>query len=182
MIATLIAISAENRGVLNSLSIMTVGGVFSAISTWLWVQRNSAIKAREGVQLRLIELEKKAALIDQAVIPISTAFQAILIKELTHFHTPEMDKLMERIGPPNILDEAEEKRLEVLLQERTRDMGPMISDSERDAAIILPIIMKRARVEQAVLTAAEELKIKLVTVAAVVAIPNLKKELAPEEK
>ena len=113
---------------------------------------------------------------DSTPVPISTAFQAILIKELTHFHTPEMDALMAKIGPPNTLTVVEQERLAVLLNERMKDMGPLISDSERDAARILPAIMKRAKIEQNVITGAEETKVSLVSVAMVVGVPNVKTE------
>ena len=104
-------------------------------------------------------------------IPISTAFQTVLVKQMTHYHTPEMDGLMKKIGPPNTLTEAEEHRLTILLKERTQDMGSEITPSERDAAAILPMVMKRARIEADTLAGAEALKLRLVTVAAVVGLP-----------
>jgi hypothetical protein len=113
---------------------------------------------------RIAELETKLALVNAAVVPISTAFQAILIKELTHFHTPEMDALMVRVGPPTTLTPEEEARLAVMLKERMDDMGPDISDSERGAAMILPEVMKRARAEQQVLSTVEAPQVKLVAV------------------
>jgi hypothetical protein len=113
---------------------------------------------------RITELESKLALVNAAVVPISTAFQAILIKELTHFHTPEMDALMVKIGPPNTLNPTDEKRLEVMLKDRMDDMGPEISDRERGAAMILPEVMKRARAEQDALATIEAPHVKLVAV------------------
>ena len=116
--------------------------------------RNKAaaiLQGNDAMKARLADLEGKLALVNAAVIPISTAFQAILIKELTHFHTPEMDALLVKVGPPNTLTGDEETRLAVLLAERTKDMGPKISDSERDAASILPAVMRRARKEQEML-------------------------------
>jgi hypothetical protein len=113
---------------------------------------------------RIAELETKLALVNAAVVPISTAFQAMLIKELTHFHTPEMDALMVKIGPPNTLTLVDENRLEVMLKERMDNMGPEISDRERGAALILPEVMKRAKAEQEVLATTETPKVKLVAV------------------
>jgi hypothetical protein len=37
----------------------------------------------------------------------------------------------------------------VLLKERSVDQGPLISDAERDAATMLPLVMARAKEEQA---------------------------------
>jgi hypothetical protein len=165
---------------LNSVAVLLVGSVLSFVAAWFWFSKNAAVKLASDIAAeharvltRLTEVEAKLALVNQAVIPISTAFQAILIKELTHFHTPEMDALMVKVGPPNLLTPEEEARLAVLLTARTEDMGPLISDSERDAAKILPIVMKRARAEAATIDAAETLKLKLVTVAAVVGVANI---------
>ena len=47
---------------------------------------------------RIVELERQVALVGQAIVPISAAFQAILIKELTHIHTPVLDRLLEKVG------------------------------------------------------------------------------------
>jgi len=106
---------------------------------------------REDILARLIKIETSLAVIDQKVMPISTALQTILVKELTHFHTPRMDSLLARIGPPSQLTDAEEEELTMALFERTQDMGDLISDSERDAAFILPAIMRRAKIECALL-------------------------------
>lgn len=106
---------------------------------------------RQDILARLVKIETSLAIIDQKVMPISTALQTILVKELTHFHTPRMDSLLSRIGPPSQLTNEEEKELTVALLERTKDMGHLISDSERDAAFILPAIMRRAKVECALL-------------------------------
>lgn len=127
---------------------------------------------KKAIMFRIAELETKLALVNAAVVPISTAFQAILIKELTHFHTPEMDALLVKVGPPMILSEAEQAKLTVMLKDREQDLGPEISDSERDAAYILPAVMKRARVEQELLSSAETLRIKLVTVGAALGVPE----------
>lgn len=102
---------------------------------------------REDILARLVKIETSLAVIDQKVMPISTALQTILVKELTHFHTPRMDSLLARIGPPSQLTNAEEEELTIALFERTQDMHDLISDSERDAAFILPAIMRRAKIE-----------------------------------
>jgi hypothetical protein len=97
--------------------------------------------------LRIVEIEKQIALISASVVPISTAFEAVLIKQLTHLHTPRLDDLMTRIGPPSSLLPAEVDEMADLLRERAIDMGDRICDSERDAAVMLPLVMKRARIE-----------------------------------
>jgi uncharacterized protein YfkK (UPF0435 family) len=167
------------QAMVNSLGLLLFGTALSFATAWFWKTKDAAVQkarvlAEENTKLasRVTEVETKLALVNQAVIPISTAFQAILIKELTHFHTPEMDALLVKVGPPNTLTDAEAERLATLLIERTRDMGPQISDAERDAATILPAVMKRARVEADVLDSAEALRLKLVTVATVIGVPG----------
>lgn len=99
--------------------------------------------AKVTLLARVQELERNSALLSQQTIPISAAFQAILIQDLTHFHTPEMDELMVKLGPPFILTEKETNRLIELLAERERDLGPEVSQSERDAARMLPLVIRR---------------------------------------
>src|ERR1700693_2290950 len=59
-------------------------------------ERAVAIAAKEA---RIVELERQVALLGLTVQPLSAAFQAILIKQLSHFHTPRIDLLLSKIGP-----------------------------------------------------------------------------------
>ena len=111
---------------------------------------------------RVARVEAKMASIGDTILPISMAFQAILIKELTHFHTPEMDALLVKIGPPFALTIGEEARLATLLTQRAEDMGDKITQSEREAATILPAIMRRARVEAEKLDLPRDFKMQIV--------------------
>lgn len=163
---------------LTSLGLAVFAALLGVVSALFLSHRKSVKEATIALGIeraksltRLNELENKLALVSQAVVPLNLAMQAMLIKELTHYHTPEMDALMAKLGPPSALAVEEEARLAALLDERTRDMGPLISDSERDAAHILPAIIKRARLESETLAGAEAMKLRLVTVAAVVGIP-----------
>jgi hypothetical protein len=94
---------------------------------------------------RMTEIERSLNTIRQVIVPISMAFQEELVNDLTHFHTPEMDELMKKLGPPPTLTGDEEARLEILLDERTRDMGDKITAEERDAARMLPFVVRRAK-------------------------------------
>ncbi len=140
---------------LNSVVLSVLGAGLSFFAGWFlyWLAgkrhaaRQSAEEHTKTVN-RIVELEKQLSLVSQAVVPISVAFQAILVKELTHFHTPEMDALMAKLGPPFVLTPSEGARLMVLLDERQRDMNDQISDRERDAALMLPMVMKRILVDR----------------------------------
>lgn len=98
-------------------------------------------------QQRLRTLESQLGAIGDRVLPITTAFQALLVQELTHFHEPRTDALLTKLGPPITLTDAEEAELLHRLRQREVDMGHLITPSERDAARILPLIMKRIRAE-----------------------------------
>jgi hypothetical protein len=95
--------------------------------------------------VRISDLERRAALMDIQAVPISAAFQALLVQELTHFHEPEMDALMAKLGPPFSLNEEEAGRLDDLLVKREQELLPIpeVSQRERDAALMLRLLMRR---------------------------------------
>ena len=101
---------------------------------------------------RLGAHDTQLSLMGQVVLPISTVFRNVLVKELTHFHTPATDALLAKI---DVLTPDEEAELLRLLAQREQDMGHRISASEREAAHMLPLIMKRAKAEARALVGAE---------------------------
>lgn len=162
---------------LNSVALLVIGAIVTFLATMYWKRRGDkeklAEKLEEEVEKRAKQLkeeneelkarvqatETQLKLLSQAVLPISAAFQAILIKELTHFHTPELDLLMEKIGPPNTMTPAEEARMVVLLRERSEEMNGSIPEQERDAAAMLPMVIKRVKLD-----AESEKKLQLVSI------------------
>jgi len=126
---------------LNTISLFGVPAALTFAAATYW----QAKAKREAAEKRIDALEMKLALVTQSVTPISAAIQAILIKELTHTHKVEMDALLVKVGPPNVLTPEEELRLAAMLKERSKD--PDIPRSERDAAEILPAIIRRAEAE-----------------------------------
>lgn len=131
--------------------LMTVGGMvfaafLGALGVWFWRQKDSKAKLSD----RVSELEKQLGIVGAQIAPFNTAYQSMLIKQLTHYHTPVMDELMVKLGgvgvPPTITPKEEVQLIEALKQ-RTEDMGPEISDDERDAAEMLPIVMRRVKRE-----------------------------------
>lgn len=140
--------------IIESLLMVGVGALtsFGAAAYWFAKEArrnalNVQLQLNEKLTIRITELEKQSSLLSQTVLPMSTAFQTILIKELTHYHTPVMDALMKKVGPPYSLNDDEEERLIVALKERTEDLDDRISESERDAATMLPMLMKRVKAE-----------------------------------
>ncbi len=141
-----------------SLVVLLSGAGLTFLATWYWTNQRKALELRVQVQAaqdaknqqifdRLVDLEKQSALLQQLVGPLSTAFQAALVKELTHFHTPEMDALMVKLGPPYVLNDDELGRLTVMLRERANSSDLDIPESEREAALMLPYVLKRAKRE-----------------------------------
>jgi hypothetical protein len=95
---------------------------------------------------RIAELERLTSLMEISAVPVSLAMMALDIKRLTHFHTPEMDALLVKLGPPYTLDDEEADRLEVMLRERAQDRSdPLIDEEEREAAMRLPWVIKSVR-------------------------------------
>jgi hypothetical protein len=140
--------------VMNSVGLLLLGCVLTFVTTYFWFLKNAAVKEKEKIAIgheqlvaKVADMETRMSLLNQSVLPISTAFQAILIRELTHFHTPEMDALLLKLGPPYALTKPEFARLLVLLQERAVEVDDQISESERDAATMLPYVIKRAHDE-----------------------------------
>lgn len=174
------------QAMINSALIVAFGAVLSFIAAWFWFARNAAVRKAEAIAIahdalvaRVAEQETRLRLSEQATqaaAPIVTAFQALMIQKLTHADKPEMDKLMVRVGPPDTLTDDERARLLVMLHERSQDMAPAITDGERDAARILPIVMRMAAEEQAgFATAAGSQDLKLVTIVSAVSADEGKK-------
>ena len=144
------ALSESPASWYNSIAISIVtAGIGTLLTVLMWYASNKRAEAtaiaasHEKLLNRVVELESQLKLVNQAVVPISAAFQAILIKDLTHAHTPEIDELLRKIGPPFILTDAEVERLVVLLRQVTHDMGNLVDQQERDAAVMLPLVMRR---------------------------------------
>jgi hypothetical protein len=107
-------------------------------------EKAAASAARDA---RLVDLERQVGLLTQTVQPLSAAFQAILVKQLSHFHTPHIDLLLSKLGPPVLLTAAEEIELAKELQQRALDLVAEISAGEREAAMMLPYVIQRVRRE-----------------------------------
>lgn len=147
-----------NQPFLNSVGLLVIGSGLTFLAAWYWHLKNAAVAEKnaaiaEALRLkaehdrlvaRVTEIESSNAVLKAAVVPITSAFQALLVKQLTHFHTPLMDSYLEKIGH---LTEKEEGELARLLEERVRDAKDEIPDSESRAARILPDVMVLAKRE-----------------------------------
>ena len=171
-----------NQAFINSVVLAFLSAALTWFATRYWTNKAALVREAEKLAVEhkkledtVAELTNQLGLVKQAVVPISTAFQAILIKELTHFHTPEMDELMTKVGPPSKLTPEEEERLAVLLLQREKEVDPQISREEKDAAHMLPMVMRRVKFENERLSEAPT-QLKVVTV-----VPALEENIEDKE-
>lgn len=139
---------------INSIILTIVAAALTFLATMFWTRRQHvesiAATLRDATterDRRITDLERQIGVISAAVVPISVAFQAVLVNKLTHMHTPELDALMQKIGPPSTLTADEQKRMSDLLAERSTDMGDLITDAERHAAVMLPLVIEWVALE-----------------------------------
>lgn len=158
--------------------LILIAAMVSFLVSLYWHSREDARAIRElqektvkEMEAQVTSLKTELELVRQAIVPISTAFQSLLIKELTHFHTPVMDAMLAKVGPPYALTDIEEKELIAALDERMKAEGDLMTESERDAAQMLPMVIKRVKAEAAL--GINELQIQLVS------IPNGEHKEAP---
>ena len=173
-----------NQALINSIGLLVIGSMLAAFWTWFWKGRAATIErlerekkavtdmadklAREHKELeeKVTALTNQLGLVSQVVTPINQAMQALLIRELTHYHTPELDALLAKLPPEGNLTDAEWLRLAALLKEREQELNGSIPESEREAALILPYIIKRVKAEAADIAnaATEAPQLKIVAV------------------
>ena len=118
--------------------------VLGVVAVWVFFHRR---RLADLAQLRTMQDQISSIALAHAV-PINAAYQAMLAAELTHAHTPELDALLARAGPPSDLVPAEWERLRVMLVERYQTFDDdQVSGAERDAAFIFPFVVQRAQRE-----------------------------------
>lgn len=92
------------------------------------------------------DLERELEGIKANVKPFSVALQDVLTRRLTNFHTPILDALLQKVGPEMSVEDEELLR-EALLR-RVDELNGHLEELERDAAIMLPMVMRWVRAEQ----------------------------------
>lgn len=124
-----------------------VGGSVSTVVAFLFAKHWYQKAAMKEMDARMLEVERKQILTDLVAPSLWEAAQASLVKTLTHDHAPVADKLMEKLGPPCTLTDAEEADLIVALKGREND--PKAGPAERVAAKALPLVMELVKIEAA---------------------------------
>jgi hypothetical protein len=125
-----------------------ITGVLSFGAAYWMASRKDKKAGQDANAARLAVVESQLALLQQSIQPISVAFQSILIKQLTHYHTPKLDALLKKLGPPFALSNEEEEELITELKLRTQEVAPTVDESERVSAAMLPYVMQRVKLER----------------------------------
>lgn len=169
--------TVDNVVVPGALLLVGAAGTFVVTSFFRRQDSSAAIrlereKEHAKMKEQIDELDTQLRVLKESVTPISMAFQQILIKELTHFHELRTDELLAKIGPPYMLNDDEEKELLAALEKRIAEAGNLMTDSEIDAARMLPMIIKRVKAELAmgIPPAPSDLKLVKVPVEVVVGV------------
>lgn len=119
-----------------------------SLGTWFWFVRGGKQRANDKLLAEVADLKSRMAMVDKIVEPLWTAAQKKLVDELTHFHTPELDALLVKLTNGTLTEE-DTARMALLLEERVTTLNGTIDASERDAARILPAVIRKARAEAA---------------------------------
>jgi hypothetical protein len=131
-----------------SFGTMLAGAVVGFFGTRYWRKRDRMQKmidrraASSALTLdKVLELESQLAQLKLTVTPITDAMQQLLIKKLTHFHTPILDALMQR-ALSGIITPEENAKMERLLVEREKELDTEVNEYERICARILPDVIR----------------------------------------
>jgi hypothetical protein len=142
--------SEATRSFINSAGLALSSATLTFLMAWLWWRKNEAVsRAKEAAAAHKVVLDDISELktnIRLINLSRSEAFQAQLIEKLTHHHTPVIDALMAKVGPPNVLTQKEDRALTDELIKRASD--PAIDDEERLAAVLLPGVMVLVKMDQ----------------------------------
>ena len=129
-------------------------------------------RSHDELQATVRDLQTKVTTFEQVAVPLNELMKKALIRELTHDHLPREDELLSKIGGPddagvihpNTLTEAEEEELEKILTERVETLNGRIDRFELDAAIMLPMVIRRAKRDVDAVAHNIPQELKLVTV------------------
>lgn len=106
-------------------------------------------KDHDELVAKVEELQKELLVLKTQVSPLWAVVQSTIVRELTHpspqFH--EMDELMHKLEALTI-EPGERFRLMVMLDERITSNDPEVTDSEKDSAQILKLVMRKVSQER----------------------------------
>jgi hypothetical protein len=132
--------------------VLGAGLTFLASAYWRWRRKSDAVAAKNAATIKALQeqltvQQGQLQMLGVAVQPLTAAMASMLVKSLTHYHTPDTDVLLAKVGPPNTLTQEEEEDLRGLMNERSNDRAARISPLERNAAQLLLLIVERNRLE-----------------------------------
>ncbi len=118
------------------------------VATWFWRYRSRVEKERDEAAEWRSEMELKIAVLGTQMMPLWSAVQSQIAKDLTHPH-PQfrvMDSLLRKLESLTITHD-ERRQLSVLLDERIVSTDPAVSDAERESAKLMKGVMAKVLVE-----------------------------------
>lgn len=131
----------------NTIIILIVGSALTFILGRLSTRLNKREAADEDKEKRIVELQRKLAVVEAEAEPINAMFLAMSIAKLTHFHTPATDRILEKIVTPFNQTEEEIEELRIAMEERMADPSIEIDEAEKIHAKILPDLIRLAHIE-----------------------------------
>jgi hypothetical protein len=126
-------------------SLLLLGAAYWKLQTKKELAKAALEDTARSVQDQLGSLKSQMLILGQAVQPLTAAMAAVLVKQLTHFHAPNTDALLAKVGPPSTLTRAEEKQLAEAMD--TRMIDGDITLLERNSAQLLLLFIERSRLE-----------------------------------
>lgn len=132
--------------------LLLAAAALTFLATWFW--KRSAVKDVD--KGRITKLEQQLAVLMAEAQPINAYVQAMAIAKLTHFHTPETDELLAKVGANKRLSEPDVQRLATAMKEREVVVDSEVDEEERIWARIFPDIVRLAKIEAERLASTEE--------------------------
>jgi hypothetical protein len=137
---------------LMSAALVALAAALTFIGAWVLHERTATALVRSraaereaALVARIAELERMQAAQQASLMPINAAMQAIWARKLTNAHTPEFDALLAKVVRPEALTEAEEVQFNGYLEAVVADTSGAHTPSERDAAHMLPGLIRAVR-------------------------------------
>jgi len=141
---------------INSITILVLTIIFTAISTWLWKRHDrstkreddmdtESAKIREATNNKIIALEQQVAILNARLVPLWPLVQVRISTDLERASHTEADELLIQLNNKTI-DEKGRARLITLMERRSID--PSVSEAEQLKATIMPSIMRLVEIEE----------------------------------
>lgn len=127
---------------------LIVGIVSTFLATWFWKYKSKNDAYKVSIDNKLASLELQIVALNTQISPFWAAVQTKIAKDLTHPHIQfkEMDELLLELENLTITINGRARLLE-LINERIISIDPKVSQSEKNSAKIMKIVMEKVVTE-----------------------------------